>query len=103
MKYYKVGIYTPNKVFLVKGRVVRSPFEAKISEKELEHFKMKIKSDGIDSYTIEEFKEDTIIGEQITNIKPSKDIPITENYEIKIEELEQKSKSILDKFIDGET
>lgn len=108
VKKYKVGIYTPNKIFLVKGKVIRSPFEAEISEKELQGIKMKIRTDGIDNYSIEEIstisiqvvnpnKEVEDIFHNIKKIKEQNDE--TNTTEIKIEELEMKSKSLLEKFI----
>ena len=104
-KKYKIGIYTPNKIFVVKGKVVRSPFEAEISEKELNSFKMKIKTDGIDKYSIEEISMINPEIKQFVNnpTVQDEDISNKENIisatEIKIEELETKSKSLLEKFI----
>jgi hypothetical protein len=100
-KKYKVGIYTPNKIFLVKGKVVRSPFEAEVSERELQSIKMKIKTDGIDKYSIEEITQlaEPIIKPYYTKENIEKNDELIKTTDIKIEELEEKSKSLLDKFI----
>jgi hypothetical protein len=108
MKKYKVGIYTPNKIFMIKGRVVRSPFEVEVLQRDLQAIKMKIKTDGIDKFSIEELflpltntismepkKEVTKTKEQNIDIKSKKQT------EIKIEELEKASKSLLEKFINS--
>jgi hypothetical protein len=103
-KKYKLGIYTPNKIFLVKGKVVRSPFETIVSEKELQGFKMKIKTDGIDNYSIEEISgiiQPIVSKESTYYIKENKEQndEVLKTTDIKIEELETKSKSLLETFI----
>ena len=109
-KKYKIGIYTLGKTFLVKGKVTRSPFEAIVNEKDLAGFKLKIKTDGIDNYSIEEFLPTVLPNPVVEEIKPVNVVkkskagrkPKIENSEIKIEELESKSKSLLEKYSNGE-
>lgn len=100
-KKYTVRINTPNKSFIIKGKLVRSPFEAVVSESELRQIKTKIKSDSISDYSISETDsfpmyqpaEDKPIETQITQDIVAVTHP-------KIEELKIKSKSILEKYID---
>ena len=108
-KKYKVGIYTLGKTFLVNGKIIRSPFETIASEKEVASFKIKIKTEGIDNYLIEEIvpvikpmvKIPEVAPIVIEKTKKGRK-PKVEESEIKIEELENKSKSLLEKYATGE-
>ena len=92
-KFYKVKIGTPNKFFIYKGRPVRSPVELKVTEKELKIIKMKIITDGISDYSINEISDEKIIT----------DIPSVIGKEIIVEKVikenEVSPKSILDKLL----
>lgn len=110
---YKVEIFTPNKFFIIKGRPVRSPFETIATESELKMFKMKIKADGILDYNIsplyddfsfldqEEVKSENIVAppKLKNNFDKIQVKDLSSETEVKIEELEVKSKTLLDKFL----
>lgn len=55
MKKYKVEIRTPNRMFTVKGIQVRTPASWIVNESELGNVKLKIESEAIDKYSIEEY------------------------------------------------
>lgn len=52
---YKVKIGTPNKMFYIRGKLVRSPVEWVANESELEGIRIKITSEGIMDFSIEPY------------------------------------------------
>jgi hypothetical protein len=56
---YKIFIKNPGKLFLIKGRTVRSPFESIIDDKELKVIKSKLKFYGLSNkdYSLTEIEE----------------------------------------------
>lgn len=56
MNYYNVKINTPNILFYVKNKKVRTPIEIiKLSYKELKNIKIKMKQIGIMDYVISDY------------------------------------------------
>jgi hypothetical protein len=87
-KKYKVEIINPNKIFRIKGKQVRSPFEAIVSEIELSSIKNKIKISGIDKYKITEI--------------PPVSLTIEKNTQEKLLELNSNRKTIVEEKIKKE-
>ena len=54
MKKYIFAIHSPNRVFEVQGRQVRTPCEIELDENELELMEMRVKADGDTQYSIRE-------------------------------------------------
>ncbi len=57
---YKVHITVPNKIFVIKGRIVRSPFVAEVTEKQLNGIITKINFEGLteSQYKIENMRSE---------------------------------------------
>lgn len=95
---YKVKIGTPNKMFFIKGRIVRSPLEWVANKSELKDIHIKIASEGIADYSIIEFdpnKKIVPIEQKSPTIKKQ-----TETKKVITQETEKKSTTILDKLLD---
>jgi len=69
---FLIRIKTPNKIFNVKGKQIRSPFEVVIKEKDLDFYKMNISMNSIDGYTIEEIFDRRIQTENFEVLKLKK-------------------------------
>lgn len=111
MKKYKVGIYTLGKVFLVNGRQVRTPFETTVYEKDIENFRIKIRTEAIDKYSIEELIDNPKPTIESLNISDannilkkikSKKTKKERSIDPKIEEFTSNPKSLLSKYSSGE-
>jgi len=87
---YNVEIKDINKLFVINGKVVRSPFKAVIPASQLEHFLCMVRANSVTdfSYNIHETKN------VIPIFKIKKDIN-----EETIESLNDKSKSIIDSLL----
>jgi len=54
MRQYIFSILSPNRVFDIQGKQVRTPCEFVVDESELELYELKIKADGDTEYSIRE-------------------------------------------------
>jgi len=68
---YQIDIRTPNKIFYVKGRPVRTPAQWVATEEDLKNIELKIRTDAVSDYTIEPFKAKQVKQEKPTVIKES--------------------------------
>jgi len=74
---YIVEVNEINKVFIINGRVIRSPFRATISLKELQHFLFMVRSNSVINYSISvnEHKSDpTVYDRKFLNENELKDL-----------------------------
>jgi len=94
-KKYRVDIRTPNKIIFYNRRAVRSPVVLEVTERELKIIQMKIRSDGIEKYSINEIKDE-----------PMLDIPSSIGPEILVEKETKKEETeadtILNKLLNDE-
>jgi hypothetical protein len=79
---YKVEIFTPGKIFDIKGKLIRSPVEFIVNENELSRIKMEIEIQGILKYKITPYSKEL-------DFKPSKN----EIEEVMGEEIEVRNNS----------
>ena len=91
---YRVKINTPNRIFIIKGKPVRTPAEWLINSSELEQLKLKIKLEAVQDYSIEEFKSD--VKSKVKTKKEPKPLKKKKTQTKK----EIKSKSTLGKFLE---
>lgn len=91
MKGYRVRIFDPNKVILVRGKQVRTPTKFKVNEKELGMVKTIIRANSITKYTIQPIIEEVkkVTTEPLKQ-PPLQDIDFSEKI-VAIEELEDES------------
>lgn len=72
MKKYNVIIKTPNRMFSVKGILVRTPAKWIADEDEIKNIRLKITSEGIENFSIEEIdpdkKEEAVVDEKIEEV-----------------------------------
>ncbi len=68
MKKFKVKVSANGIIFLPNGRKVRTPVMLKVSEKELQAYKVQFKAKGL-TYKIVEVIEDNIDDQEITTTK----------------------------------
>lgn len=94
---YKVKIGTPNKMFFIKGKLVRSPLEWIANESELKDIRIKIASEGINDYSIIKFDPDKIAPTKQKSLTIEKQ---TKTKKVITQETEKKSTTILDKLLD---
>lgn len=99
MKKYIVNVTTRGSMFIVKGKQVRSPFTAEVTEQDICSLKTQAKFLGIEDYiTISPFDSSNI--QHIPTIKKQNIEPDLSNYvedkEVKIEELTSVDKYIKD-------
>jgi len=94
---YDVEVLTPNKIFVVKGKAVRSPVKFTVDENNLKRVKMGIIQQGILNYSIKlHYNEsDDIPEEYIQKMKESI------GNEVKVEDLEnvEKENTILNSLL----
>ena len=89
---YKVEIFTPGKIFDIKGKLIRSPVEFIVNENELSRIKMEIEIQGILKYKITPYSKELdfkpskneneieeVMGEEIEVINNSKTETILES------------------------
>ncbi len=90
---YKVYIKIPNKIFVIKNKIVRTPLTATVSKRQLDNIMAKIKLEGINEsqYEIEELSEDEI--HKVPEIKKKNiaDKLSRVDGEVQVEELEPSS------------
>ncbi len=94
MKKYKVTIKTPNRMFSVNGILVRTPAQWTANESELGNIKLKIESDAIDNYTIEDYDPHVAV-------KPKQKVQVEKVVEPKPKK-KKEAVSILEKIVEDD-
>ena len=70
-KKYVVSIKTPNRMFVINGRQVRTPFTKTVNQEQMMSLKNRFSSEGVMNYTITEYVEPVIsdVNQTIVEIK----------------------------------
>jgi len=71
VKKYMIEIRTPNRMFSVRGVLVRTPAKWIVNETEVNNIKLKITSEGIEKFSIEEYDPT-----KIEQPKPKKEVTV---------------------------
>ena len=66
---YQIDIRTPNKIFYVKGRPVRTPAQWVTTEEDLKNIELKIRTDAVSDYSIEPYQPKKVKKEKPAIIK----------------------------------
>ena len=76
MKQYIFAIHSPNRVFEIQGKQVRTPCEFAVDECEIELYELKVKSDGDTQYSIRErdAKTFTVVARDRVEVKEKKQV-----------------------------
>ena len=93
MNEYKVEIFTPGKMFEIKGKLIRSPVHFIINETQLTKIKMEIELQGILEYKITPYSK-----ELYYKTKKENEIEEAIGEEIKVENL-NKPDTILESLL----
>jgi len=91
---FKVSIFTPNKMLIIKGKPVRTPTETVVNKQQLEQLKTNMRANGITKYSIKphiEMEKDLKLDEVITNEE-------TNDKKVEVQELDPNS--TLDSFLE---
>ena len=60
MNKFRLTVNTPNKIFYIKNKPLRSPFSIEVFEKELKKIKVGLIANSIDDYSISEIDEEIL-------------------------------------------
>jgi hypothetical protein len=91
MRQFIFTILSPNRIFEIQGKQVRTPCEFVVDENELELYELKIKADGDTEYSVreKEAKIYKVITRDSVKIKDKKQIQM----DIKKEKLKSKNEN----------
>ena len=98
MKIYEVEVRDPNRMVPIGGRLVRSPFKAKVDQDELKVFLFQMKSLSVINYGFQLVSQPDV--DSLTNIKDDKSV-ITEETEVTIIELKNKAEEIVSRLVEN--